>query len=181
MHGFIKGGFNIQSPHPALAPVRPLSEIISNRPLHSRARNDSGINVTTNAQLGNDPRVLATAVQFNDASKGCPTRPRRAISLANTQRSHMLGRNEKRPTFRMSRSGSDPRHRCPLPQIRRPTVRRSGDTRCSYRAMRLVHDGCGQRGNSPRALDFWTTGVPGPSSKGLPSCFRLRAFPSSSR
>ena len=43
----IKGGFNIQSPHPALVPVRPLSENISNRPLHSRARNDSGINVTT--------------------------------------------------------------------------------------------------------------------------------------
>jgi hypothetical protein len=34
--------------------------------------------------------------------------------------------------------------------------------------------------NSPLTLDCWTTGDPGPSSKGLPSCLRVRAFPSSS-
>ena len=35
--------------------------------------------------------------------------------------------------------------------------------------------------NSPLTLDCWTTGDSGPSSKGLPSCLRVRAFPSSSR
>jgi hypothetical protein len=43
----------------------------------------------------------------------------------------MPGRNETRPTFLVCRSRSDPRHRCPLPQIHRPTARHSDDTQCN--------------------------------------------------